>query len=96
MVLNTLEEKDILQSMNEDNKLDLIEELDELHKKCSDQLFEMHNSNSKGELVQQNDYLKNLFKEIEDFRDKIDIVQLEKTQLDMIKFHNNKVDVFAR
>ncbi len=74
MVINTLEEKEILQAMDENQKLDLIEELDELHKKCADQLFEMHNSNAKGELVQQNDYLKNLFKEIEDFRDKIDIV----------------------
>jgi hypothetical protein len=52
MVLSTLEEKEILQAMDENQKLDLIEELDDLHKKCADQLFEMHNSNSKGELVQ--------------------------------------------
>jgi hypothetical protein len=56
----------------------------------------MHNSNSKGELVQQNDYLKSLFREIEDFREKIDIVQIEKNQLDMIKFHNKKVDAFSK
>jgi hypothetical protein len=43
MVINTMEEKEILQSMDEKQKLDLIEELNDLHTKCADQLFEMHN-----------------------------------------------------
>jgi Mg/Co/Ni transporter MgtE len=36
MVLNTLEEKEVLQAMDENQKNDLIEELNELHKKCAD------------------------------------------------------------
>lgn len=95
-VISHLEEKEVLQAMDEDQKLDLIQELDDLHKKCADQLFEMHQTNAKGELVQQNQYLKGLFKEIQDFKEKIDIVQIKKSQLDMIQFHNSNVDVFSR
>lgn len=82
--------------MNEKNKGDLIDELDEIHKKCSDKLFEMHNANSKGELVMENDHLTGLRKEIEDFRDKIDIINIEKQRLDMITYHNRKVDAFCK
>ena len=44
----------------------------------------------------ENDHIAGLQKEIEDFRDKIDIVQMEKSRLDMIIFHNNKVDSFSK
>ena len=44
----------------------------------------------------ENDHLAGLFKEIEDFKEKIDVVADESNKLYMIQFHNRKVDSFCR
>lgn len=50
--------------MDEKSRTDLINELNDLHQKCQDKLFELHNTNAKGQLVMENDHLNGLFNEI--------------------------------
>lgn len=42
------------------------------------------------------DELSYLFKQIENFKDKIDFIQIEKNLLNLISSHNSKVDMFTR
>ena len=82
--------------MNEQDKLALIEELNQIHTKCSDQLFKLHNDRAKGQLVEENEHLVTLLDEIKSYRDRIDIIQIERSQIEMIREHNQKVDVFTQ
>lgn len=44
----------------------------------------------------QNEHLDGLLKEINEFKDRIDVVSLERNRLDMIIYHNNLVDQFCK
>lgn len=73
-VLNHFEVSEALKSMKENEKMALVQELNELHQKCADQLFQMNKDRAESRHVEENDNVERLLGEINAYLTKIDII----------------------
>jgi hypothetical protein len=76
-VLKYLEENQLMQEMREEERTEIIDELNTLHNRCADTLFKITQDMTFGKLVSETMQLKLLFEEIEHFRGSIDLVRIE-------------------
>lgn len=94
-VLNHFETENLLNEMEDSEKVKLYSQLEQIVEYCRSQLFDMHQKNQQGTYVQENENTLELQQKIADLKSRIDIIRDEKKQLMMIKAHNQKVDAFC-
>lgn len=94
-VLNHFDKEGTLKDMPDNEKMKLFSQIDAVQKNCKKELANLHIANKNGTLVEDSPVLASLRGEINALKSKIDIIQIEKQQLEMIKEHNSKVDDFT-
>ena len=94
-VIRHFQTEGIYQEMDDKERIIFLKKLEHIQSQSKTTLFKLHQDYERGILVQENDQLVALQKEIADLQKQIDIIKLEKDQLDMIKSHNSSVDVFT-
>jgi len=94
-VLNFFAESEYLKDLDEVESTLLLNEIEKIHKDCQNQLFKIQNDKALGNQQIVTADLEVLFSEINDLSSKLNIIELEKSHLKMIREHNSKVDMFA-
>ena len=95
-VFNHFDNEGTLKQMPDQEQMKLLTQIEAVQNKCKKHLAELHAANKNGTLVEDTPILASLHGEINALKSKIDIIQIEKQQLEMIKEHNSKVDDFTQ
>jgi len=95
-VLNHFETSGLYNEMTEPARLQLIEQVEALQTRCRSALFDLHKSNTNGTLVQDTEFLTAMKEDIQQLRERVDLIKIEKSHLSMIKDHNSNVDQFTK
>jgi len=73
-VVEHLEASDALQDMSESQKMQILQQIDDLHSQCKDELFQMHKDQAEGKYVEKTSSFTKLLKQIDSLKSKIQIV----------------------
>lgn len=95
-VIDHLELTGYMDKLQESERVELLDELNQIQSQSSEQLFKLHEDQKNGQLIEENHYMKGLLSQIEKLRDKVSLASIEADLLKMMKEHNAKVDEFTR
>lgn len=87
-VIDHLELSGFMDKLSEIERVDLIDELNNIQSDSSDKLFKLHEDQRNGVLIEENEYLQPIIHQIEKLRDKVSLASVEADLFKMMKEHN--------